>query len=299
MKWLLLSVYATASLLAESIAVSAADPAPEVESRPAANQVELRYWLDNLVRYHGFTDAEASAATGLPTAAVRSQLDEWNIKPQSQKGRKSLLVLPWPAESGKYERADQYIPTETAIAPNGDIFVADGYGLQYILHYNAKGELLHVFGGRGEGDQFFDNAHGICLDTREAGSPTLLITARMQNKLKRFSLGGELMEVIPLPGAYICRPVVHGKHVYLATLVSQLPMNSGTGFVTILGPDNKVVSAPGGSAPEYDNKGKLSPLHQVLKIFQHPHDVCVDDEENLYVAQWNSGKTYPIKLERV
>ena len=212
---------------------------------------------------------------------------------------KVVLVLPWPAESGKYERADQYIPTETAIAPNGDIFVADGYGLQYILHYNAKGELLHVFGGRGEGDQFFDNAHGICLDTREAGSPTLLITARMQNKLKRFSLGGELMEVIPLPGAYICRPVVHGKHVYLATLVSQLPMNSGTGFVTILGPDNKVVSAPGGSAPEYDNKGKLSPLHQVLKIFQHPHDVCVDDEENLYVAQWNSGKTYPIKLERV
>ncbi len=40
-------------------------------------------------------------------------------------------------------------------------------------------------------------------------------------------------------------------------------------------------------------------MHQAIKIFTHPHDVCVDDEENLYVAQWNSGHTYPIKLKRV
>lgn len=209
------------------------------------------------------------------------------------------LILPWPAESGKYERADQYIPTETAVAPNGDIYVADGYGLQYILHYNARGELLNIFGGRGEGEQFFDNAHGICLDTRSPGSPTLLITARMQNKLKRFSLDGKLLELIHLPGAYICRPVVHGDHVYLAALVSRLPMDSGTGFITILGPDNKVVSVPGGSRPEYDAGGKLIPLHQAVKVFRHPHDVCVDEDENLYVAQWNSGKTYPVRLERV
>jgi hypothetical protein len=40
-------------------------------------------------------------------------------------------------------------------------------------------------------------------------------------------------------------------------------------------------------------------MYQSLKVFHHPHDVCVDDDENLYVAQWNSGKTYPIKLYRV
>jgi peptidylamidoglycolate lyase len=34
-------------------------------------------------------------------------------------------------------------------------------------------------------------------------------------------------------------------------------------------------------------------------VFQYPHDVCVDRDENLYIAQWNSGNTYPIKLERV
>ena len=27
--------------------------------------------------------------------------------------------------------------------------------------------------------------------------------------------------------------------------------------------------------------------------------MLIDDEQSIYVAQWNSGRTYPIKLERV
>jgi peptidylamidoglycolate lyase len=209
-----------------------------------------------------------------------------------------VMVLPFPADSGKYERADQYIPTETAVAPNGDIYIADGYGLQYILHYNRRGELLNVFGGRGPGPEHFDNAHGICLDDRDRANPTLLITARQQNKLKRFSLDGQLLGVIDLPGAYICRPVVHGDCVYLATLISRLPWNSESGFVTILDGQDRVVSVPGGCRPQYDGQGRLDRLHQTVKVFKHPHDVCVDEDENLYVAQWNSGRTYPVKLLR-
>jgi len=59
-----------------------------------------------------------------------------------------------------------------------------------------------------------------------------------------------------------------------------------------------LISTPGGSKPIYKN-GELLQMHQAIKIFKHPHDVCVDENENLYVAQWNSGKTYPIKLIRV
>ena len=68
-------------------------------------------------------------------------------------------------------------------------------------------------------------------------------------------------------------------------------------FVSILNKNNELISAPGGSNPIYKN-GKLQPMHQTIQVFQHPHDVCVDDDENLYIAQWNSGKTYPIKLIR-
>jgi len=210
---------------------------------------------------------------------------------------KEVMVLPYPKMSGKYNSADQYIPTETAIANNGDIYVADGYGSQYIIHYNPKGEILNIFGGKGEGDQYFDNVHGICIDDRDPGNPTLLVTARERNQLKRFSLAGKLIEVIDLPGAYICRPVISGDYVYLATIWSG-SKEPNSGFISILDKENKLISAPAGSEPIYKN-GRLQPMHQAVGVFQHPHDVCVDDDENLYVAQWNAGKTYPIKLIRV
>lgn len=37
---------------------------------------------------------------------------------------KIVMTLPSPQTSGKYATADEYIPTETAVAPNGDIYVA-------------------------------------------------------------------------------------------------------------------------------------------------------------------------------
>lgn len=209
---------------------------------------------------------------------------------------KVVQIFPFPADASQYNSPNQYIPTETTVVQNGDVYIADGYGEQNILHYDAKGKLINVFGGRGNGEAQFQNAHGICVDTR-SGQETLLITARMQNKLKRFTLGGELLEIIDLPGAYICRPVIHKDNVYLATIWSG-DGSENTGFVSILNKKNQLISAPGGSAPAYVND-VLQPMYQTLKIFKHPHDVCVDDDENLYIAQWNSGKTYPIKLYRI
>jgi len=207
-----------------------------------------------------------------------------------------LMTLAYPKESGKYKDESSYIPTETAIADNGDIYIADGYGSQYIIHYSAQGELLNIFGGKGSESHHFKNAHGICVDNR-SGTPTLLITEREDNQLKRFSMSGDLIEVIDLPGAYICRPVIHNDHIYLATIWSN-DRSANSGFVSILNSKDQLISAPGGSTPTYTN-GKLTPMHQTLKIFKHPHDVCVDNDENLYVCQWNAGRSYPIKLTRV
>jgi peptidylamidoglycolate lyase len=77
-----------------------------------------------------------------------------------------------------------------------------------------------------------------------------------------------------------------------------MPWTSGSGFVTVLDKNDKVISNPGGSEPMYES-GKLQQLSQVGNTFVHAHDVCIDNDKNLYVAQWNSGKTYPVKLERV
>lgn len=73
-----------------------------VEARPATSEAELKYWLENMVRYHGFSVEETSAATGLSPDAVKQRLKAFTIKPESQKNRESLLVLPWP--SGRHPR---------------------------------------------------------------------------------------------------------------------------------------------------------------------------------------------------
>lgn len=206
-----------------------------------------------------------------------------------------IRTFEWPADSGKYHSASEFRPTETAVGPDGDLFVADGYGKDYILRYDREGKLKNMFGG----PDVLRNAHGIAVDKRNPDQTVLLVTSRAENKLKRFSLDGALLETTDLPGAYICRPVVQGDHVFFAVLISELPWDSGTGFVCILDKNNRVVSNPGGNVPRYDTSGNPGSLYQTVKVFKHPHDVLVDTNGNIYVSQWNSGNVYPVLLERV
>ena len=140
--------------------------------------------------------------------------------------------------------------------------------------------------------------HGITLDFRDSGQPNLIVTSRQQNAFKRYTLAGEYINTISLPGAWVCRPVVHGDYLYSAVLQTNDKQGQQSGFVTILDKNYKVVSNLAGSAPNYVD-GKLDDMYQTVKCFSYPHDVCVDDEENLYIAQWNSGKVYPYKLTPV
>jgi hypothetical protein len=209
-----------------------------------------------------------------------------------------LLTLDYPKETDQYNKADEFIPTETAIAPNGDIYVVDGYGKDFVIQYDATGRYIRHFGGRGEAEHNLLNAHGICVDTRNKKEPTLVVTSRQQNAFKRYTMEGKYIDTIAMPGAWVCRPVIKDDYLYAAVLQSNSAQWKESGFVTILDKDFNVVSNPGGSKPNY-TQGKLDEMQQVQKLFSYPHDVCVDDEENLYVAQWNSGKVYPYKLTPV
>lgn len=209
-----------------------------------------------------------------------------------------LLVLDYPKETGQYSKAEEYVPTETAIAPNGDIYVADGYGKDFIVRYDSAGRYISHFGGRGTEPKHLLNAHGICIDQRNPQQPCLVVTSRQQNAFKRYTLDGVYIDTIPLPGAWVCRPVIKGDYLYAAVLQTNSQQGKQSGFVTILDKDLKVVSNLGGSEPQYTDH-KLDEMYQTVKYFQYPHDVCVDDEENLYIAQWNSGKVYPYKLSPV
>jgi peptidylamidoglycolate lyase len=210
---------------------------------------------------------------------------------------KELMVLDFPKEIPLYTSADEYKPTETAIAPNGDIYVTDGYGHQFVIQYDSKGNYIRHWGGRGDDPDQFDCVHGVAIDYRKA-KPTLLLTSRNHNALKRFTMDGQYLDVINLPGSFICRPVISGNNVYGAVFRSERNDNFGSGYVTIIDENDRVVSTPGGTEPVYID-GILQPQKKADDTFIHPHDVCVDGDENLYIPQWKSNKTYPLLLERL
>jgi hypothetical protein len=214
---------------------------------------------------------------------------------------KELLQIDHPSTFGAYKEEDAFHPTESAIGPNGDIYVADGYGSQYVLQFTSEGEFIRKFGGRGDADDQFQTAHGVCVDNRDKDNPTLIVTSRAHNSFKRFTLDGEYLATIFLPGAFVCRAVIDDDNLYSGVCWSRLRYLNQTpnsGFVTILDNMDKVVSNPGGTKPEYRD-GTLQLMLQNQPVFKHCHDVCVDTDKNLYICQWNAGQTYPIKLERI
>jgi len=217
---------------------------------------------------------------------------------------KIMMELAHPVRSGAYDEGMHFRPTETAIGPNGDIYVADGYGSQYMLHFDAKGNFIRKFGG----DSFlspekFKQAHGVALDTRDADNPSLICSARIKNSFKRFSLEGEYLEDFYMPGLFVSRPVIDDENIYSGVCFGMIEgnynMQLNKGFVTVLDKKNQVVSNPGGTRPTYDENGKLELMLQDQPVFKHCHDVCVDKDKNLYVCQWNAGGVYPYKLHRI
>ena len=214
---------------------------------------------------------------------------------------KVIFKIDYPKETGVYDFPTQFKPTESAVNPaNGDIYVTDGYGLNYVMQYDSKGKYIRHWGGNGNADDKFNCNHGVVVDTRNKLSPTLLITSRIDNCWKRFTLDGKYLSTIPLPGTFICRPVLKGENIYGAAYRSTAGDYPNSGYITILDKNDRVISTPGGSEPIYqNNKLQEQRKQDPFKIFMHPHDVCVDSDENIYVTQWASKKTYPIKLERV
>lgn len=210
---------------------------------------------------------------------------------------KVLMTMDYPKETGIYTKPEEYIPTETAIAPNGDIYVVDGYGKDFVIQYDSRGKYIQHFGGRGEQAKHLRNAHGICVDMRK-GTPELIVTSREQNAFKRYNMQGDYLGTIAMTGAWVCRPVIKGDYLYAAVLQSSSRLWQQSGFITILDKDDKVISNIAGSEPTYAG-GQLQEMYQTVKAFSYPHDVCIDDEDCMYVAQWNSGKVYPYKLEPV
>jgi hypothetical protein len=219
---------------------------------------------------------------------------------------RTLFDIGHPQTIGVYQPGDIFRPTEVAVNPaNGDVYIADGYGMDFILQYTSVGEYVRHWGGHDNEDSNYNllNAHGVSIDFRDPANPLVVCTSRTENSFKFFSLDGTYVKTLFLPNMYVCRAVFDQQNLYAGVCWSKpkdgtFDWQEHTGFVTVLEGD-QVVSNPGGTPPNYE-QGVLQPSYQLAhKPFYHGHDVCVDEDKNLYICQWNANGTPPIKLERI
>ena len=171
----------------------------------------------------------------------------------------------------------RYNPTNLAFAPNGDIYVGDGYGSFYINQYNSKAEFIRTFGGRGSDPGLLNEPHGIWVDMRPK-TPVLVVADRRNNRLQRFTLDGKPIDFVPgfrLPchfderNGLVVIPDLHGR-------------------VTLMDRNNAIVAHLGDSnAPDWNNPLRREPRDKFIPgQFICPHGACFDHAGNIFVVEW-------------
>jgi DNA-binding beta-propeller fold protein YncE len=85
-------------------------------------------------------------------------------------------------------------PTSIAIAPNGDIFVAEGHapsnGNSRIMKFASDGRFLATWGSKGTGSGEFMGPHGLAFDSKGR----LFVADRGNNRVMVFDQQGKLLE---------------------------------------------------------------------------------------------------------
>jgi sugar lactone lactonase YvrE len=77
-----------------------------------------------------------------------------------------------------------------AIAADGTIYVADGYGNSRIVELDAQGEFVRAWGSRGSQPGQFDTPHSIALDAQRR----VYVADRGNARIQRFDERGEFID---------------------------------------------------------------------------------------------------------
>lgn len=168
--------------------------------------------------------------------------------------------------------------TNCDVAPNGDIYVVDGYGQSWIFVFDRAGKFKSVFGGPVEPLKLA-NTHKIFIDRRFEPA-RVLACDRGNNRLLHLDLDGNLIKVIA--DKDLRRPssaAFHGDLMCVAEIA---------GRVSVWDKEGKLVADLGANnTPGQTNTPKVEPKDWKQGTVTSPHGITFDNDGNILETEWN------------
>ena len=125
---------------------------------------------------------------------------------------KPLLTL---GVRGKPGEDDEhfYRPADIAFAPDGSVYVADGYGNARVVKFSKEGEHITSWGKHGTGESEFDIVHSVAVDS----TGTVYVSDRENNRIQIFDAGGKFLRMWTHLGATQNIFVTPGDEMWIIT----------------------------------------------------------------------------------
>jgi hypothetical protein len=195
-----------------------------------------------------------------------------------------------PTESNIYTNADRFKPCALTVAPDGSIFIADGYGANYVLKYDKDRKFVKAFGGPGDVEGTFKTCHGISIDMR-GEKPLLFVCNRNIGRVEHWDLDGKFVRTLQKNLRMPAAVQIRGDYA----LVPELQ-----GRVTILDKEGNIVAQVGDNPNEkHRANNPLPPDQWVEGIFNSPHGASFDKDLNIVVAEWSKfGRVSKFLLQK-
>ena len=207
-------------------------------------------------------------------AARPSQHEVIKLKLDGEK----VWTITYPEEAGIYKEAKNFNPCAVTVAPDGSIFIADGYGANYVLKYDKDRKFVKAFGGKGAEEGKFNTCHGIAFDPRGA-KPLLLVCNRNNNRVEHWDLDGNFVKVIQKDLRMPAAVHIRGDYAVFPEL---------QGRATVIDKSGQIVAQVGNNPNEKQRANYGLPQDQWKEgICNSPHGASIDKDGNLLIAEWS------------
>jgi DNA-binding beta-propeller fold protein YncE len=180
---------------------------------------------------------------------------------------------------------EKWRPTSVALTEDGEIWIADGYGLSLVHRYSPNGDVMTLDGS--ESGLKFDCPHGVAVDDRGA-QMRIAIADRTNRRVLLFDKDGRFIdsisaEIMTSPSSI----AASGEKLFITDLRGAILAISNNEQVSAIIPSAHIDGREGWPNALVNGQ-TIAPTIQEGEI-NSPHGIVASKDGSIYVTEWYFG----------